>query len=227
MSAAEELSNVKQAMAMMSRQHYMEVKRLRDGTSGATSSPLSGSQSTAACSLEPAGDATSSPPPAHRLHIQLHQKERQLAEATAAAQAEATKREALVSSCRPDSTTQSCCLPGLAAAWEASSASSLTLLSHTPTHPSTHPHTHTRHVPPPLTRVCLRVYATIGTAACRPASTPGQADSSDAPGGGQCARCRDQGSTAGNTGCSCKCQGVVYRGRAGTASHTHECMHAH
>lgn len=152
-SAAEELSNVKQAMAMMSRQHYMEVKRLRDGTSGATSSPLSGSQSTAAYSLEPAGDATSSPPPAHRLHIQLHQKERQLAEATAAAQAEATKREALVSSCRQDSTTQSCCLPGLAAAWEASSASSLTLLSHTPTHPPTHTPTHTRAMCPLLSRV--------------------------------------------------------------------------
>jgi hypothetical protein len=151
-AAEEELGSMKEAMAVMSKQHYMDVKRYKDAATAAGSAqqqqqhqqqlqllqqqeqqlqqlgspkglrhmidihprhPPRVSQDSAGSfdradkarridtTQDGSGDLPeepSSPVPAYKLQIQIHQLERQLAEAAAKTQEEVAKREALVSS---------------------------------------------------------------------------------------------------------------------------------
>lgn len=143
-AADDELSSVKQAMAIMSKQHYLDMKRLRDSATGAAAAQTdhshsimsmvdshgnigqkgsasshkqlqqqqqqqrsmeavaAGSKSTqtqqgiVAAAAAADGEDISSPLPAYKLQIQIHQLERQVSEQVAKTQEEIDKQQAQV-----------------------------------------------------------------------------------------------------------------------------------
>lgn len=105
-SVEEELTAVKRTMAAMSQQHFHDLKRARGA---AQQSPRAGAPPAAASprglAAAPAapsprgggGGAGDSPVAAHRLEIQLHQQERQIAEQAAKIDAQVRSGDLVIS----------------------------------------------------------------------------------------------------------------------------------